>query len=59
LQSIVIITTAIFIPIYLFIARQSHDHMSGLTSCQAVNQQTSQVRLRNSPNFNRLYLRHF
>jgi len=40
LQSIVIVTTAIFIPVYLFIARQSRDRMSGLTSCQAVNQQT-------------------
>ena len=59
LQSIVIVTTAIFIPVYLFIACQSHDRMSGLTSCQAVNQQTSQIRLRNAPNFNRLYLRHF
>ena len=55
----VIVTTAIFIPVYLFIARQSRDRMSGLTSCQAVNQQTSQIRLRNAPNFNRLYLRHF
>jgi len=51
LQSIVIITTAIFIPVYLFIACQSRDCMSGLTSCQN--------RLRNAPNFNRLYLRHF
>jgi len=59
LQSIVGVTTAIFIPVYLFIARQSRDHMSGLTSCQAVNQQTSEIRLCNAPNFNRLYLRHF
>jgi len=59
LQSIVIVTTAILIPVYLFIARQSRDRMSGLTSCQAVNQQTSQIRLRSAPNFNRLYLRHF
>jgi len=61
LQSIAIVTTAIFIPVYLFIARQSRDRMSGLTSCrcQAVDQQTSQIRLRNAPNFNRLYLRHF
>jgi len=59
LQSIVIVTTAIFIPVYLFIARQSRERMSGLTSCQAVNQQTSQIRLRNTPNFNPLYLRHF
>jgi len=51
LQSIVIITTAIFIPVYLFIARQSHDSMSCLTSCQ--------IHLHNAPNFNRLYLRHF
>jgi len=34
LQSIVIVTTALFIPVYLFIARQSRDRMSGLTSCQ-------------------------
>jgi len=54
-----IVTTAIFIAVYLFIARQSRDRMSGLTSCQAVNQQTSEIRLRNAPNFNRLYLRHF
>ena len=33
--------------------------MFGLTSCQAVNQQTSQIRFRNAPNFNQLYLRHF
>jgi len=59
LQSIVIVTTAIFIPVYLFIARQSRDRMSGLTSCQAVNQQTSKSRLRNAPNFNRLFVRHF
>jgi len=59
LQSIVGITTAIFIPVYLFIARQSRDRMSGLTSCQAVTQQTSEIRLRNAPNFNPLYLRHF
>jgi len=59
LQSIVIVTTAVFIPVYLFLARQSRDRMSGLTSCQAVNQQTSQIRLCNTPNFNRLYLRHF
>jgi len=59
LQSIVIVTTAIFIPVYLFIARQSRDRMSGLTSCQAVNHQTFQIRLRNAPNFNRLYLSHF
>jgi len=45
LQSIVGVTTAIFIPIYLFIAHQSRDRMSGLTSCQAVNQQTSEIRL--------------
>jgi len=52
LQSIVIATTAIFIAVYLFIACQSRDRMSGgLTSCQ--------IRLRNAPNFNRLYLRHF
>jgi len=51
LLSIVIVTTAIFIPVYLFITRQSRDHMSGLTSCQ--------IRLRNAPSFNRLYLRHF
>jgi len=30
-------------PVYLFIARQSRDRMSGLTGCQAVNQQTSQM----------------
>jgi len=59
LQSIVIATTAIFIPVYLFIARQSRDRMSGSTSCQVVNQQTSQIWLSNAPNFNRLYLRHF
>jgi len=59
LQSIVIVTTAIFISVYLFIARQSRDRMSGLTSCQAVNQQTCQIRLHNAPNFNQLYLRHF
>jgi len=59
LQSIVILTTAIFIPVYLFIARQSRDRMSGLTTCQAVNQQTCQIPLRNAQNFNRLYLRHF
>ena len=59
LQSIVIVTTAIFIPVYLFIARQSRDRISDLTSCQDVNQQTSQIRLRNAPNFNRLYLRRF
>jgi len=59
LQSIVIVTTAVFIPVSLFIARQSRDRMSGLTSCQAVNQQTSQIRLCNAPNFYRLYLRHF
>jgi len=59
LQSIVGVTTAIFIPVYLFIARQSRDRTSGLTSCQAVNQQTSQIRLCNAPHFNRLYLRHF
>jgi len=35
LQSIVIITTAIFIPVYLVITRQSRDRMSGFTSCQA------------------------
>jgi len=34
LQPIVIVTTAIFIPVYLFIARPSRDYMSGLTSCQ-------------------------
>jgi len=51
LQSIVIVTTTIFILVCLFIARQSRDCMSGLTSCQ--------IRLRNAPNFNRLYLRHF
>jgi len=50
LQSI-IVTTAIFIPVYLFIACLSRDRMSGLTSCQ--------IRLRNEPNFNRLYLRQF
>jgi len=59
LQFIVIVNTAICIPVYLFIARQSRDCMSGLTSCQAVNQQTSQIRLRNAPNFSQLYLRHF
>jgi len=59
LQSIVIVTTAIFIPVYLFTACQSRDCMSGLTSCQAVNQRTSQIRLRNAPNFNLLYLSHF
>jgi len=59
LQSIVNVTTAIFIPVYLFIACWSRDRMPGLTSCQAVNQQTSRIRLRNAPNFNRLYLRHF
>jgi len=37
LQSIVIVATAIFMPVYLFIARQSRDRMSGLTGCQAVN----------------------
>ena len=51
LQFIVIVNTAICIPVYLFIARQSRDRMSGLTSCE--------IRLRNAPNFNRLYLRHF
>jgi len=55
----VIVTTAIFILVYLVIARQSRDRMPGLTSCQAVSQQTSQIRLRNAPNFNPLYLRHF
>jgi len=35
-QSIVGVITAIFIPVYLFIARQSRDRMSGLTSCQAI-----------------------
>jgi len=57
LQSIV--TTAILIPLQLFIACQSRECMSGLTSCQAVNQQASQIRLRNATNFNGLYLRHF
>jgi len=59
LQSIVIVTTAIFIPVNLFIARQSRDRMSGFPHCQAVNQQTSQIRLHNAPNFNSLYLCHF
>ena len=30
-QSIAVVTTATFIPVYLFIARQSHDRMSGVT----------------------------
>jgi len=30
-QSIAVVTTATFIPVYLFIARQSRDHMSGVT----------------------------
>jgi len=53
-QSIIGVTTAIFIPLYFLIARQSRDRMSGLTNCQAVNQQTSHIRLRNTPNFDRL-----
>jgi len=32
LQSIVIVIIAIFIPVYLFIARQSRDRMSGLST---------------------------
>jgi len=32
LHSIVIVTTAIFITVYLFIACQSRDRMSGLTT---------------------------
>jgi len=31
LQSIAVVTTAIFIPVYLFIARQSRHRMSGVT----------------------------
>ena len=57
------VTTAIFIPVYLFIARQSRDRMSDLTICQKVSSgqsvQTSQSRLRNAPNLNQLYLRYF
>jgi len=30
-QSIAVVTTATFIPVYLFIARQSRDRMSGVT----------------------------
>ena len=30
-QSIAVVTTATFIPIYLFIARQSRDRLSGVT----------------------------
>jgi len=44
-QSIAVVTTAIFIPVYLFIARQSRHRMSGLRS--------------NALKFNRLYIRHF
>jgi len=56
LQSIVGVTTAIFIPVYLFIARQSRDRMSGLTSCHAVNQQSSQISVGYiSATFERIY----
>ena len=63
LQFMVIVTTAILIPVYLFIAHQSRDRISVLNYWRSVKLSISrtplQIRLHNAPNFNQLYLRHF